>query len=621
MSNADKKQPTLRETCGRTLRAMKIWHQLNPRYWPSLLLAHIVAALQSYAVIYLAARIVAELAGNRDAQALTFWVLLTLGATALLALCNGVCQRWYSYETERCDTLYQKVYIDRSFTLDYADADDPKVRDLYSQISQNDNYRGYGLYEARNGMNNLLSGLSMILGGIILSFNLFTSTVTAPHLLFLNHPLVSIGICLLFLLISILAPQFSNQANMRNAKLSDYARLGNRIFSTYSCMGCNLETRNDMRFYNQHQNVAQHLMAQNPVFLPGGVYAKATKTTIGFLYAAAQMTTMLLTGFIYLFVCLKALGGAFGIGEVTQYIGAVTSLFGGLSRLMRAWGTLRANATFLETLFTYLDIPSKMYQGSLTTEKRNDRQYQVEFRDVSFRYPSSDDFVLRHVNMSFRIGSRLAVVGQNGSGKSTFIKLLCRLYDPTEGQILLNGIDIRKYRYDDYMALFSVVFQDVHLVPLSLGENVASSAHYDEARVRRCLVDAGFGDRLATLPNGLQTLLNKETKQEGIELSGGESQKVAIARALYKDAPFLVLDEPTAALDPITEAEIYARFNAIAGDKTSIYISHRLSSCKFCDSILVFDHGKIVQQGTHDILVTEEGKYQSLWNAQAQYYQ
>lgn len=288
---------------------------------------------------------------------------------------------------------------------------------------------------------------------------------------------------------------------------------------------------------------------------------------------------------------------------------------------MRAWGTLRANATFLETLFTYLDIPSKMYQGSLTTEKRNDRQYQVEFRDVSFRYPSSDDFVLRHVNMSFRIGSRLAVVGQNGSGKSTFIKLLCRLYDPTEGQILLNGIDIRKYRYDDYMALFSVVFQDVHLVPLSLGENVASSAHYDEARVRRCLVDAGFGDRLATLPNGSQTLLNKETKQEGIELSGGESQKVAIARALYKDAPFLVLDEPTAALDPITEAEIYARFNAIAGDKTSIYISHRLSSCKFCDSILVFDHGKIVQQGTHDILVTEEGKYQSLWNAQAQYYQ
>lgn len=262
-----------------------------------------------------------------------------------------------------------------------------------------------------------------------------------------------------------------------------------------------------------------------------------------------------------------------------------------------------------------------MYQGSLTTEKRSDRQYEVEFKDVSFKYPGSDIWALRHVNMKFQVGKRLAIVGENGSGKTTFIKLLCRLYDPQEGQILLNGIDIRKYRYDDYMNIFSVVFQDFQLLSQPLGNNVAGSAVYDKARVRRALIDAGFGDRLETMPDGLDTMLYKEFTENGVEVSGGEAQKIAIARALYKDAPFIILDEPTAALDPIAEAEIYSKFNDIAGDKTAIYISHRLSSCKFCDEIVVFHQGAVIQQGTHAALVADEhGKYYELWNAQAQYY-
>ena len=185
-----------------------------------------------------------------------------------------------------------------------------------------------------------------------------------------------------------------------------------------------------------------------------------------------------------------------------------------------------------------------MYQGSLTTEKRADRNYQVEFRDVSFRYPGSDRWALRHVDLKFRIGSRLAVVGPNGSGKTTFIKLLCRLYDPTEGEILLNGIDIRKYRYQDYIGIFSVVFQDFRLLALPLGENVAGAAEYDRGRAARCLADAGFETRLDAMPKGLDTSLYKDLDKEGVNVSGGEAQKIAIARALYKDAPFIVLDEP-----------------------------------------------------------------------------
>lgn len=243
-----------------------------------------------------------------------------------------------------------------------------------------------------------------------------------------------------------------------------------------------------------------------------------------------------------------------------------------------------------------------------------------DIRDVSFRYPNTETWALRHVNMKFQVGSRLAVVGENGSGKTTFIKLLCRLYDPTQGEILLNGIDIRKYSYRQYIDLFSVVFQDFQLLAFPLGQNVAAAVEVDKGRAARCLEMAGFGKRLAALPQGLETPLYKEFDESGVQVSGGEAQKIALARALYKDAPFVVLDEPTAALDPVAEMEVYENFDKIVGDKTAVYISHRLSSCRFCDDIAVFDHGHIVQQGSHDALVEAPGKYQELWHAQAQYY-
>ena len=239
----------------------------------------------------------------------------------------------------------------------------------------------------------------------------------------------------------------------------------------------------------------------------------------------------------------------------------------------------------------------------------------------SFRYPNTDTYALRHVNLKFKVGEKLAIVGKNGSGKTTFIKLMCRLYDPTEGEILLNGVNIKKYGYDEYLSIFSIVFQDFKLFAFRLGQNVAAGPVFDGERARQCLIKAGFGERLAAMPEGTDSFLYKEFDGSGIKISGGEGQKIALARALYKDAPFLVLDEPTAALDPVSEYEIYSKFNEIAGDKTAIYISHRLASCRFCDKIAVFDSGELVQMGSHDTLVAQKGgRYHELWHAQAQYY-
>ncbi|MBP3728643.1 MAG: ABC transporter ATP-binding protein [Lachnospiraceae bacterium] len=339
------------------------------------------------------------------------------------------------------------------------------------------------------------------------------------------------------------------------------------------------------------------------------------------LHGLGESVSALFTGAIYVFTCLKALGGAFGVGSITQYVGAATQLSGSLTKLFSALAELKGNGKFLALTFEYLDIPNAMYQGSLTTEKRRDRAYQVEFKDVSFKYPGTEIWALRHVNVKFQIGSRMAIVGENGSGKTTFIKLLCRLYDPQEGEILLNGINIKKYDYREYMDIFSIVFQDFQLLSQPLGNNVAGGKEYDPERVIKALEDAGFGERLKTMPEGLNTLLYRQYEDTGVEISGGEAQKIAIARALYRNAPFLVLDEPTAALDPIAEAEIYAQLNQIVEDRTAIYISHRLSSCRFCDEILVFDRGQVVQRGSHEALLGDgAGKYSALWNAQAQYY-
>ena len=373
--------------------------------------------------------------------------------------------------------------------------------------------------------------------------------------------------------------------------------------------------------YDQNRICEKYNQSKEWTFGSNGFFAHLCRGPVGFYRAAASAVSVVFTGIVYGFVCLKAWAGAFGLGLVTQYVASITKISGGMSKLVSTLGDMRNNAAFLALVFEFLDIPNPMYQGSLTIEKRRDRNYQIEFRNVSFRYPGSDNDALRNVNMKFEIGRRLAVVGMNGSGKTTFIKLLCRLYDPTEGEILLNGIDIRKYDYDEYRQIFGVVFQDFQLFSFPIAENVASKASYDSRLVKDCLDKAGFTERLAQMQDGMETYLYKDYDKEGVDVSGGEAQKIAIARALYKNAPFIVLDEPTAALDPIAEADIYSKFNEIAGDKTAIYISHRLSSCRFCDEIAVFHEGTVIQQGTHASLVADEnGKYYELWHAQAQYY-
>lgn len=604
------------------LRSIKLLHSVGPKYFPVLTFYCLVAAVIPYATVFCSARILSELAGARQAQTIWTWVAITVVVIGFLNLLKTFL---YQRQDTLLDDLYGRkeiLYARKMFSLDYADMDKQETQDLRAQIRENENWSGWSLMRTTRIYQEGMQGIFGILSGIALTVTLFTQTVpeTAGWLTMLNSPLFILALAAILIGISVLAGVLENKVMECWSSVAEQATFGNRLFGFFGFIGLKKDRASDVRMYHQQDLVGAYWNG-NSAFGADGPIGNMAKGRMGLYAGLSQAIPAILTGLIYLFVCLKAWGGAFGVGAITQYVGAVTALAVNVYGVWTRLGEMKTNTVYLEQTYKFLDMPNAMYQGSLTTEKRADRQYNVEFRNVFFKYPGSENWALKDVSMKFKVGKRLAIVGENGSGKTTFIKLLCRLYDPQEGQILLNGIDIRKYNYRDYMNIFSVVFQDFQLISQSLGSNVAGSMVYDREKVCRALTDAGFGDRLETMPQGLDTQLYKNFGENGVEISGGEAQKIAIARALYKDAPFIILDEPTAALDPIAEAEIYEKFDGIVGDKTAIYISHRLSSCKFCDEIVVFHEGAVVQQGTHAELVADvTGKYYELWNAQAQYY-
>ena len=615
-------QPSAKEALRLNWRAAKIWWELMPKALIYKAWGAFFEASAPYLSLWFSAQLLGEVAGARRMDRMILLAVLAALSGAVFMGAAAVFRRLYNAEDMMDSTSFWFLLARKMQSMDFARLDDPKTKELYDRIVQVDNFASWGLRRTLGDIENGLPIVFKILGGVILSVTLFTQRVPeGSALAWLNSPLMGLGFGAALLAAALLAPLFFSKAEAYFARYSDMGTASNRFFGFFGYIAFKERSRAlDIRTYAQDGFFGPQYLSNN-TFDESSQIARWCRGPIGLDIAAGTAVTRSITGIAYVYVCLKAWAGAFGVGQIAQYVGAITSLAGGVSELLRSLAILRTNTVYLRTVFEFLDLTNDMYQGPLTTEKRSDREYDVEFRHVSFRYPGSGNWALKDVNLKFKVGERLAVVGPNGSGKTTMIKLLCRMYDPTEGEILLNGINIRKYDYDQYLAIFSVVFQDFQLLSQPLGENVAGAMEYDRKRARNALETAGLAGRLESLPQGLDTYLYRDFDTSGVEVSGGEAQKIAIARALYKDAPFIVLDEPTAALDPIAEAEVYAGFDTLIEDRTAIYISHRLSSCKFCDRIAVFENGSIVQSGTHEGLLAEAGgTYERLWEAQAQYY-
>lgn len=324
---------------------------------------------------------------------------------------------------------------------------------------------------------------------------------------------------------------------------------------------------------------------------------------------------------IYGWMIYDMLFGGMSIGDFTLYVGSAISMSTAINAFLQSVGGMRERSSRMDDFRTFMDIEFAD-EGKKTIPVPKCDKYTFEFRNVSFRYQGQETYALKDLDLTLEAGHRLAVVGLNGAGKTTFIKLLLRLYDVTEGQILCNGIDIREFDRNEYFKLFAPAFQEVEVFAFPLSENVSMTTanETDKAKAEQYIRAAGMGDKLDKLPDGMDTELLKVLYDDGVDLSGGEKQKLALARALYKGAPVVVLDEPTAALDALAEYRLYQSFNGMIGDRSAVYISHRLSSTRFCDSIAMFVAGKMVEHGTHEELLAKGGAYAEMFRVQAQYY-
>ncbi len=593
-----------------TKKAFARYHAYNPKYFPLVFLKIVFERISPYFNLWMSAEIVTALYEGRERNTLYFLVAVTLFGNFFVQAAGAVLRRISETAREVLDNNEAAAFYRKTLSLDYNKMENPQIHLLRRKIQENSFINSYGVVFMRNLLEMLFSSAIDIVFSAVLFVEMISFLAAVPFRWF--------GVFLILLMAGFVVANTILQAKNGGKSAVYWDQISavmleeNRISQGYMMAGM------DNRIYRQQLIVNRVYEKSNKAHLQ--VFSKV-RTKVFSLSLPNMVLFKLSELCSYLVICFYCVIGAFPVGSLIKYVGYLGKITGGVSTISYALNSLKTNEQFLETYLEYFAVANDMYQGSLAVEKRSDKQFEVDFCNVGFRYAGMQDAALKNINLKLKVGERLAVVGQNGSGKTTFIKLLCRLYDPTEGEIFMNDFNIRKYDYRQYLDLFSVVFQDYNLLALPLGNNVASAPEWDKEKAKRLLCEVGFGERYETMPAGLDTPLYKEFDEEGVNVSGGEAQKIALARALYKDAPFIILDEPTAALDPIAEAEIYAKFDEIVGDKTAIYISHRLSSCRFCDKIAVFDGGRIVQVGTHEELLRDtKGKYYELWQAQAQYY-
>lgn len=604
---------------GERIRITKRGFGILRKYCPGLseqrALYELIHSLQPFITIWFSARIVDELTNHCRKDYIASYVICVITINFICIVFQNVLLHICNEKESQMWIWFEKVFSDKQMSLDYDDLEDVSIQKQRQEVEENLFMFGNGLAQLVWGTSVMVKVFVNIFVALLMSGTLFISKTGEK---IVDHPIWIVAILGCITLCGFSNYKATRKENSLFMKWCDNSLWFNRTFMFFGHeLYTNLERAKDVRIYRQDTLAIKKIEELEA----WGKAEKKNSFHMAFFPSVAGFIVGLGNCACYLFVAIKAFLGAYGVGSVVQYVSVLTRLGDGIRDLMFMVSDNELYCAHLKKMYDYLDIPNHMYQGSLTVEKREDNEYYIEFRNVSFKYPRTENYVLRNVNLKFKIGEKLAVVGMNGSGKTTFIKLLCRLYDPTEGEILLNNVDIRKYDYKEYMSIFSVVFQDFKLFSFGLGQNVSASFYYNEALAKKCLEKAGFYGRLQSMKKGLETSIYKDLDEEGVEISGGEAQKIALARALYKNAPFIILDEPTAALDPIAEYEVYSKFNEIVQDKTAIYISHRLSSCRFCDVIAVFDGGQIVQRGVHDRLLQDtHGKYYELWNAQAQYY-
>lgn len=625
MSQAQKQNKQSKNEDHKKMMQTLLWilqevRSLKRSYTPLLLIHTLVKLATIYVPLILIAPVL-EGFFSQNWQKAWSWGLIMVGLTIVLSLLEAFLMRYLHAQGNDLHEVFSAKMHLKPMTIDYPSSQDNESKNAFQRAFQSMLYEGEVGTFMQQIFGTLGHLLSLITSMSLTAWLLLSVPKGEGWLAVIAQPWFATSMTIaLVVLLSLLTKKANDQLARQRKQYHDE----------------HITVETDLNYI-----VAQVMLSHgsyalyqiyNMIPMIGAWYKEKNKAMMDFFWRAGELLRreilnkdlsalvfMLLAWFL---TGAKVITGAVPLAMVVTYANSMIQVSKSWLSLNEDLASIARRVPYFRDIQEYMARENLLETGTIPVEKRRDHEVLLTMENVSFRYPGSETWALRNVNVTLDIKKRHAVVGLNGAGKTTFIMLLCRLYEPTEGRILLNGVDIRKYAYKEYLRLFSAVFQDFQLFAFSVAENVACDVSYDEARVRECLTMVGFGERLAELEEEGAGLCTEVTSSIGDvqHFSGGEQQKIAIARALYNQGSVLILDEPTAALDPISEADIYAHLNNIIQDKTTVFISHRMSSCRFCSDILVFNEGKIVERGTHAELLSAEGLYRSMWNAQAKYY-
>lgn len=544
--------------------------------------------------------VIDELTGGRDINKIILYTVLTLGLDFLCINLRNTLYHFIELHKDGIDRRFSEIKAKKAMEMDFEHTENPEVLDQFTKADE-------GLSGYSGGAVGILYKVGYIISDVI-------KLIGAGVLFIIGYPYLIFVLIISIILTAILNSKV-NAINVESfKKMSKYNRAFHYIIFNLS----DIKFGKDVRMYDaENMMLAKEKDYQHEQI---GVWKKQAEDVFK-CKRWIVIIDSLKDGFVYFILGLSAITKVITIGDFTMFLGLATTFNSSLQDIIYNVQDIYKRCCYGYEFVKFMNYPNAKAKG--TKKIPIISTHTIELKNVSFKYPRAEDYVLENVSIKIQMGEHLSVVGLNGAGKTTFIKLICRLYDVTDGEILLDDVNIKDYDYDEYVKAISVVFQDFRLFAFSAGENIALCEDYNNSRINieNALQLSGMVDTVDALANGLDTYIFKQFEEKGTELSGGQQQKLAIARALYKNAPIVILDEPTAALDPMAEYEIYKHFNTLVADKTAIYISHRLSSCKFCDRIAVFSDRTIKEYGTHsELMKIDDGIYSEMFSAQSMYY-
>ena len=597
------------------MRGIRLINRIDTWYIPEMLVHAFLKSILPLVVIYYSAKIINIISYSPNKADLIRTILVVLIIELVLYFLKEFLNAKIKRHKVEWDVKLNGEFLNINNQMDYIKLEAPETALLKNKIDSNNSATGAGLSNLIIYSYSLMSSISSVIIATIMCMGFFES-IAKTQFLHING-FVLLGFYL-FVLTLVIFFNMIIDSKLYKKECEQWRKLPetNRAMFYFKD---NIKANNgamDIRIYNWCDRILDefHRIATESDHLDN-IYTirKNNGNKKSILLGLFWLITYSILAYEIYFDNVK-------IGMFIQYSGALTSLIMSFSEFGSILLRFSENNEYLKDVFDYMDL-GKRGEEKCDANGEVDIVKTIEFDSVSYSYPSAAMPAINSINLKLKYGKKYAVVGENGSGKTTFIKLLAGLYEPQKGIITINGKNVLNIPSEERFRLCSVVFQDYSLFSFSLGQNIAGDSDIKPERIVQIIDKVDLKDKFERMKDGLNTNLFKDFDIDGELLSGGECQKVALARALYKDSPVILLDEPTAAMDPISEADLYRELNDLTNGKLSVFVSHRLSSCCFCDEIIVFDKGRIVQIGSHKELLSErKGKYYELWTAQAQYY-